>query len=153
AVVRPAAAALPRPLPAPHLARAVQLKKADAPAARHSRAPAVIQSRFYDDGPINQYIQDTPQNHGEADAAYLTRITASFKRDRQYFHRDDLKYLRKQVGHHRSLLVANYVQANNLDAHFDAHVLGNQAGVGWHSESVRTNGMNLPGNHNPPVVG
>lgn len=141
---------------APHVARSLQCKPAaTAPpaAARPAGAPAIIQRRGYDDLQINQFAAANPQGVAETMPAYLTRITAAFKNEMNYGDRDDLRYLRKRIGNHRSLLVSTYVQTNNLDAHFDAHILGNQAGVGWHSEAVRTDGMNLPGNHNPPVVG
>lgn len=100
-----------------------------------------IQGRYYGNTEITDFIGENAQGHGEAYPDYLTRLTNLFKTEMPYHHRDDVKYLRKRLGGHRSLLVSSYVQTNNLDAHFNAHVLGNQAGVGWHSESAHQDGQ------------
>ena len=102
---------------------------------------SAIQRRAHGDSVIRNFISANAKDDDETYQAYLARLTGLFKTAQPHHHRDDLKFLRKTLGGHRSLLVSDYNQTKSLDAHFNAHVLGNQVGVGWHSESSHQNGQ------------
>ena len=101
----------------------------------------VVQRRGYGNLEVDAFIQQNPQNDDETYSQYLARVTNAFKDGMQYWQRDDLKYLRKQLGGHRSLLLKGYPDnGKTLDPGFDAHIQGNHAGAGWHTESVHADG-------------
>ncbi len=104
-------------------------------------ATPLIRRRYYGDIDINAFIDAHPRNPNEADTAYLARVTDAFQAENQYWQRDDVKFLRKRLsGHVTKLVKGTPNNGRTLDAHFNAHVLGDQAGAGWHSESAHADG-------------
>jgi|GEM_PF-5706366 len=112
-------------------------------------------SRHYSDGIIKTYKDSLPPKPPtETYSIYLARMTEQFKRSHQFQLPGDLSYFRELLGNHGAGPVPMPgVLTKQLDLAFDAHVLGNQPGVGWHSESVHANGT--PGysylNSRPPA--
>lgn len=110
--------------------------------ARQANAVGVIQRRTYSDSVIGNFITANKAEYlGESGTVDVNAITAEFKRLNPQYDRADLKYLRKTVSGHRDALAPSPAVINYpLAADFNNHVLGNVAGVGWHSETVNANG-------------
>ena len=166
---RPAAPPAYRPQPTPKvLQRKVSVATAHArpshiPASNIARGPAtranvagrnvgVVQRRGYENTAIDAFInankgkdefQKEVLNEDGQTVKILdvNAITESFKASHQYHDRSDLKYLRKTVSGHRSLLKPYPTRITYpLTDGFNNHVLGKDAGVGWHTESAHANG-------------
>lgn len=102
----------------------------------------VVQRRGYKDLDINKFLEENPQNEDEERGEYLTRVTALFKRLFQYQDRGDLRYLRNKAwGATKHMKAYPSAMPRKLADNFNEHILGNMAGVGWHSESTHTNGQ------------
>ncbi len=115
---------------------------AAAPGGLHrlSAGPAV-QCRGYDDSAIRAFLGKQAQDDDETRGAYVKRITGLFKTQFQYHDRTDLNFMRDEAWGARGHLAPYPTHiVRPLHADFNAHVLGNQAGVGWHSESVNEDG-------------
>jgi hypothetical protein len=70
---------------------------------------------------------------------YLTTYTAKFKSDHQYARPDDIAYFRAKLGNHSAVIAPLPAQlTRTLSDQFDAHVKGDEAGKGWHSEMTHT---------------
>lgn len=105
-------------------------------------SPGTLQCRGYQNLDINNFLTANPQNHGETRGAYVTRVTGLFKNTHQYHDRGDLDYMRDRAWGARAHLAPYPAVINvQLHAHFDAHVRGDQAGVGWHTELAHQNGQ------------
>src|SRR5262249_46098698 len=97
-------------------------------------ARGIIQRRGYGDLEIRDYLTANPQGPTESRHGYVARVTASFRSTHQYSQRSDLQYLRDRAWAARAHLAAYpAVFTVQLAAAFNNHVLGNVAGVGWHS--------------------
>jgi len=104
-------------------------------------AGAIVQCRGYQDSEITKFLTTNAQEEDESRHDYVKRITGLFKRDFQYHDRGDLNFLRDRAwGARGHLLPYPTVIARPLHADFNDHVLGNDAGVGWHSERVNADG-------------
>lgn len=101
----------------------------------------VIQQRQHGNLTISNFLQQHAQNNGEERGAYVGRVTTLFKQQNPQHDKDDIDELRRRAwGARFPTRPHPAVIAIPLAGGFNNHILGNQAGVGWHSESVRQNG-------------
>lgn len=137
--------------PSPAARGAVQAKSVSGNTLANHRSklitavqPSIIQRRGYANSAIDDFINTNRAAfvRGDGDNSVdVNAMTALFRSTHQYQDRDDLRYLRKQVNNHRSLLNSHpAVITRPLTAGFRAHVRGDTAGVGWHTELVNANG-------------
>jgi hypothetical protein len=104
----------------------------------------VIQRRGYDNSVIDAFINKnraTFVRGGKDKSVDVNAITELFISTHQYKDREDLKYLRNKVNKHTTPLKSHPAALTYpLAANFSEHVLGDSAGVGWHTESKHANG-------------
>jgi hypothetical protein len=99
-----------------------------------------VQCRGYNNLEINNFLGKNVQGGAESRHDYVKRITTLFKQTHQYQQRSDLDFLRDQAWGARNHLAPYPAIVRQLHADFDDHVLGNDAGVGWHTERVNADG-------------
>jgi len=102
---------------------------------------SALQCRGYNNLDITNFLAQNVQGGGESRHAYVSRITTLFKQTHQYQQRSDLDFLRDRAWGARNHLAPYPAIVVQLDGTFNAHVQGNQAGVGWHTEMAHQNGQ------------
>lgn len=114
---------------------------AAAPGPAGSVSSSTLQCRGYANLEINNFLAQNAQGGAESRHAYVKRITTLFKQTHQYQDRTDIEFLRDRAWGARLHLAPYPAIVMQLDATFDAHVRGDQPGVGWHTEMAHQDGQ------------
>lgn len=102
---------------------------------------AVVQRRQHGNLAIDGFLQQNAQAEDETRGDYVGRVTRLFKQQYPQRDKDDVDELRHRAWRARLPTQRHpVVIAVPLAAGFDNHIHGNQAGVGWHSESINQDG-------------
>jgi hypothetical protein len=105
--------------------------------AKSSPVPsAPVQLRQHADRALKDFLDEHQKNKGEEHGKFVNRVTGEFKSNYPQHDRADLDHLRRIAWKSEGKGMKAYpsVTPKTLAGSFDAHVKGDQKGVGWHTE-------------------